>query len=249
MREIIIALNFLTILPIGRNISITTSDLGRAVAWFPLVGVCLGGSAAALSWGLHHIGLSLAADVLVVLMLAVGTGGLHWDGLMDTADGIFSHRDREQKLAIMKDSRVGAMGVQAATILMLLKVAVLFDTATPMKFLLLVLAPAVARLGMGIAVIKYPYARVGGGLGSAFAQQAGFKQILIGLITLLAITLLIIYFTNIWAMAMVVLLGLMLSLFTARFIAAKLQGLTGDTYGAICEITEIGVLLLGAVLW
>lgn len=249
MREVLIALNFLTIVPVGRNTAVSQGDLGRAVAWFPLVGVFLGGTAAVLSWVLHVAGLTLAADVLVVLMLAIATGGLHWDGLMDTADGVFSHRDREQKLAIMRDSRVGAMGVQAAAMLILLKVAVLFDISAPMKMPLLLLAPTVARFGMGIAVIKYPYARAEGGLGNAFAQKAGVKQLLIGLLTLLAATIPVVILFETWLPAVVMLLSLALALLTARFIAGKLQGLTGDTYGAICEITEIGALLLGAVLW
>ncbi|WP_148091983.1 adenosylcobinamide-GDP ribazoletransferase, partial [Paenibacillus sp. 598K] len=110
---------------------------------------------------------TLPAAVLVLIAWAALTGGLHLDGWMDTADGVLSHRSRERMLEIMRDSRVGAMGVIAGTLLLMFKLSLLASLLAlrPMSEALMWLAiiPLWSRWWMSVAVIGWPRARADGG--------------------------------------------------------------------------------------
>ncbi|MEG0831477.1 MAG: adenosylcobinamide-GDP ribazoletransferase, partial [Acidaminococcaceae bacterium] len=125
MRNFVTCLEFLTRIRFSQREQWTKEDFSRSVPYFPLVGLVIGLFLAAVNYGL----IALQAPVLIratLLLLAeiIITGGLMYDGFMDTADGVFSARDRERMLAIMKDSCVGANAVLGVLILVLLKLAV-----------------------------------------------------------------------------------------------------------------------------
>lgn len=245
MRGLILAISFLTVLPVGRDMRASDQDIGNSLAWYPLVGFFLGSVSAGVCYLLYSNGLTLAADVLAVALLVFLTGALHVDGLMDTADGLFCHRDKEQRLSIMKDSRVGAMGVTAAVCVLLFKIAFLFEIPMPEKLFFLMLAPAVGRLAMVFCMIYYPYARKKGGLGEIFNKNAKKIHLLISIILVMVGSVFLLGIYGLIFLAV----GLMFSAALAWYISGKLGGLTGDTYGAIGETTETVVLVMGAVLW
>ncbi|MCK7503803.1 MAG: adenosylcobinamide-GDP ribazoletransferase [Desulfobacterales bacterium] len=149
------ALRFLTVLPAGRA---TGFDAVAMVPWFPVVGLVIGLLLAAADllagrwWGPNTVA------VVDVLVLAVLSGALHLDGLADTADGLFSHRPREAKLAIMKDSRIGSMGVIALVAVLALKWCGLAEIEGN-RDLLLLIVPAYARGGVLFAMRLLPYGR------------------------------------------------------------------------------------------
>ncbi|MTI82037.1 MAG: adenosylcobinamide-GDP ribazoletransferase [Firmicutes bacterium] len=243
MRSLLLAAGFLTILPVGRNINATESEIGRSLGWFPAVGLALGGASAGAYYLFNTIGLNLLGDVLAVLALVVLTGGLHWDGLMDTADGLLSCRSRERMLEIMKDSNVGAMGVLAALCLLLLKVALVIELAMPDKLYILVLAPVISRLCMVHTIIKFPYARKKG-FGGMFAHHAGKSQLALAALTGIGLTVVI------WPVGLIFVgIALLFSALLSWHISRKLGGLTGDVYGAITELTEVAVLFMGVLPW
>lgn len=99
--------------------------MAGSLYYFGLAGAVLGGILALVGLGTDALALGGAGNVLVISLLIILTGGLHLDGLADTADGIFSGRPREQKLEIMRDSRIGVMGVLALWMALTLKVALL----------------------------------------------------------------------------------------------------------------------------
>ncbi|MBO8138067.1 MAG: adenosylcobinamide-GDP ribazoletransferase [Desulfotomaculum sp.] len=244
MRSFILAAGFLTVLPMGKNITASESDIGRSLGWFPLVGMLIGAISVGVCWLLHTMGLNLAADVLAVLTPVFLTGGLHWDGLMDTADGILSYRDREKMLAIMKDSTVGAMGVLAAICILLLKIALVVEIPLPEKLYCLGILPVISRMCMVFSIVKFPYAREKG-IGGIFAYHAGNKQLALAA----AVTAAAIGLIWPWPGFLLVLWGLLFSVIFSSWVCRRLGGLTGDVYGAVTEITEAAVLMVVALAW
>jgi adenosylcobinamide-GDP ribazoletransferase len=111
----------------------------------------------------------LVAGVLDVVLLAAITGALHLDGLADAADGLYGHREREKALAIMKDSRVGAMGLVVVACVLLVKAAGL-GSVDQGRFLALMIVPAYARSAMIFGMRFLPYARGKEGTGSPFFE-------------------------------------------------------------------------------
>ncbi len=237
-----LAVSFLTIVPVYKKMA-DNQELARSVSYYPLIGLLLGSTAAGVCYLLRTLGLTLAADVISLVTMIILTGGLHLDGLMDTADGLLSGRDRGKKLEIMKDSRVGAMGVIAFVAIMLLKTAFLFELDLGLKLTALILVPAAGRWAMVFSITRYPYARAAGGLGAGL-KEAGFPQLVMASATLVA--------AGVWLAGWqgLVILGAVVP-FTMVFtgvIVKSLGGMTGDTYGATGEMVEtwtLFIILLG----
>jgi adenosylcobinamide-GDP ribazoletransferase len=120
LKEILIVFTFLTRIPLKINFTYGAEDMGKTSRYFPLVGLVIGLIVATVLYALNIIDHQLAA-ILALLTGVFLTGGLHLDGFIDTADGIFSARTRERILEIMKDSHVGAHGVTAVFVFLLLK--------------------------------------------------------------------------------------------------------------------------------
>ncbi|MCC6177747.1 MAG: adenosylcobinamide-GDP ribazoletransferase [Chloroflexi bacterium] len=232
------ALQFLTVVPPLLRRAPRASEFGAADACFPLVGLMLGA-------GLYGLDLALAGhvtpflrDVLLVLALATVTGALHLDGVVDTFDGAFAGRGIEQRLQIMRDPRAGAFGVVAVVGLLLLKVAALGGLNGPERALALCVGPCLGRWSILTATWGFPYARREG-LGRAFKDAIRPIHVAVGTAIALAATV------ALAGPAGVLLVGGAAAavLLVARLLVRRLGGLTGDTYGAICEIVETLVWL------
>lgn len=232
------ALQFLTVLPLPRRLAPQPEDMGRSLVYFPLVGLLLG----LILWGLDFL-LRLAlplslVSAFIIAAMAVLTGGLHLDGFMDTCDGLGGHSP-EQRLAIMKDSRVGAFGVVGVVALLLVKYGALVGLAPALRPLALVLMPVLGRWAMVFGVTRYNYARAEG-LGRAFVQRANWP--VFGVATFLALA--IAGILGRWA-ALAAALGAGLAVWgAAAFLKRQFGGLTGDSYGALCELAEAMTLTL-----
>ncbi|MEW9671992.1 adenosylcobinamide-GDP ribazoletransferase [Ammoniphilus sp. 3BR4] len=237
------AVAFLTRLPVPR-LSDSKEDWVRSVPYYPLVGLLIG----ALLW-LAAISFSflLTPPVAAVLTLAVWifvTGGLHLDGWMDLADGLGSHRPREDMLRIMKDSRVGAMGVIAAILLILLKAVLLYEIIQKGLSFHLVLVPVLARLMLVFAIWHWPYVSVQG-IGTGMREGLTRWKIGIGFIFVASLALLLEGVPGLLSLVVVLLMGWMFTVGVCK----KLGGLTGDAYGALVEWTEAVGLLLLFLFW
>ena len=196
---------------------------GAVRVFFPLVGLVLGICYALFAWLLlYAVGMrALTAALLLVLPLLL-TGGLHADGFMDTADGVFSGRDRERKLEIMKDSRVGAFGVVSFVMLMFVQYALISDMHPLLLIPALFVMPVIGRFAMVLSVACFPYAREDG-MGKTFADMADRKTIVIAaLITMI----LVLPWGGLAALALV--LGSVFALLFCRLITHVLGGVTGD---------------------
>ena len=234
------AVEFLTIIPCGGRYAF---DAGTAIPFYPLVGLLLG----TVLVGIHALSALLwpvpVVALLDVIGLAVLTGALHLDGLADTADGLYGHRTPEQSLAIMKDSRVGAMGAISVIFCLAAKwagIACLDDH----RAVWLLLAPAYARGAILFGIRFLPYGRPEGGTAHTHFQNPLTKRDFWGIGLLVAISL----FSG---QALLVLnLGFAVVVFTIlRWYQKKIQCVTGDMLGALVEVTEAALFLIGAVQW
>ena len=234
------SLGFLTIFPVPRT-EASGGSLKASLAYFPAVGLFLGLIMWALDLAFDDVlGTSLTGAVLVVAMVIL-TRGLHIEGLMDTCDGLFGGQSSERRLEIMKDSHAGAFAVIGGVSLILLKWAALVALLAPGRTWSLILFPALSRWAVVVAVAAFPYARVHG-LGTAFHQGSRlFSVVGAGLVAASAAVLL-------GGPGGAALFGLatLLALLLGKGISSMLGGLTGDTYGAINEVTE-AVVLIAAV--
>ena len=172
MTPFFIALQFLTRLKIVNQTEWSMEDFGKSVATFPFVGLIIGIFLTLIYFIFSQFLSPMPLMLIIVISEFLFTGGLHADGLMDTSDGLFSGREREKKLEIMKDSRVGSFGVVAFVFITLLKWQLL--TAIPIpEFIpiILVMMPLMSRYTLILSIRSYPYARKSG-MGQAFAVYA-----------------------------------------------------------------------------
>lgn len=172
MTPFFIALQFLTRLKIVNQTEWSVEDFGKSVVAFPYVGLIIG-LILALLYGILSPFIPLVPLMLILVIAEfLITGGLHADGLMDTSDGLFSGRERDRKLEIMKDSRIGSFGVVAFVFVTLLKWQLLTSIPTaefiPMA---LIMMPLMSRWSLVLSIRSYPYAREQG-MGAAFANLA-----------------------------------------------------------------------------
>jgi adenosylcobinamide-GDP ribazoletransferase len=230
------AVQFLTVMPPLVRRPFTPQELGGAVGWFPAAGLLLGGLLAGLDWCLAWAFPPGVTAALVLAAWVLCTGALHLDGFLDSCDGLFGGHTPEARLRIMRDERAGAFAVIGGILLLLLKFAAL--AGNPNRLVALIVAPVIGRWGMAVAVVGFPYGRAEG-LGRAMKDHAGWVQVALASVSALAVALPV----GVRALLALPLAGA-LTWVAGRFVLRRLQGLTGDIYGALCELMEAVVLLL-----
>ncbi|RKD24942.1 cobalamin 5'-phosphate synthase [Ammoniphilus oxalaticus] len=234
------ALAFLTRLPVPHR-SLSERDWQRSPAYYPLVGVVIGLLLWAAGAGFLLLFSDWLAAVLVLVFWVFLTGGLHLDGWMDVADGLGSHRSPEQMREIMKDSRVGAMGVLAAVLLFLVKWVSIRELIGAHAPVWLLFSPWIARLVLLAALRFWPYTSVGG-LGEGLVKGNHLGKAFVAHLLFVGV------FVSLWAKSGGLLVALGLAVVAGigwvSWICRKLEGMTGDSYGATVEWTETAVLLL-----
>ena len=231
------ALQFLTVLPPIIRRPFTAQEMGRALGFFPLAGAILGGSLAALDWGLTRVLPQEVAAAAILGVWVYATGALHLDGFLDTCDGLFGGYTPEDRLRIMRDERIGAFAMAGGGVLLILKYAALAHS--PDRFASLLLAATLARWTMPGVIVLAPYARPQG-VGRALKDHAKREQLAVAT----AITLVVVWFAKGWLGLAAALLATAAAWAVVRFTLKRLPGLTGDVYGAICELTEALILVL-----
>jgi adenosylcobinamide-GDP ribazoletransferase len=238
MRLYVIALQFLTIVPLPFSVRCEEEDLGRSMALFPLAGLTLGGLLAGCDY-LFAMTLSRpVSDLLLIIILTAVTGALHLDGLADVCDGLAARGGRERFLAVMKDSRVGAVGVVGLVLALLLKYQALLAVAPGWKREALLLFPMVARFSQVQVTVGSKRARQDG-LGSLFIGGAGTMQLVVAGLATLAVGWLLLGVPGMGCVAVCALFT-----WSAKvWFHGKLGGITGDVIGCVSELNEIICLL------
>jgi len=234
------AFQFLTVAPPVVRRLFTAREMGAAVGYYPLAGLALGAVLAGLHWAL---GQALPAGVVAALALGAWvllTGALHLDGFLDTCDGLLGGFTPEARLRILRDERVGAYAVAGGMLLLLLKYSAIAASVDATRALLL--APLLGRWAISLAVVAFPYARPQG-LGRDIKDQATWRRAALATAIALPACALI----GGWLGALAAVAVAVLLLGVARFTLARIPGLTGDIYGAVCELSEAVVLVLFTV--
>jgi len=167
-RRCVAAFRFLTIMPLPGSFGATDEDLAGSPLFFPVVGLVLGLIAGACAWVLWRLVPPPVAAVLLTFILFSFSGALHLDGLADSADGLFSARSRERILVIMRDSRIGAMGVIALVMFLALKISALSVLSRDEAVRAALLIPVSGRCAIVVMMALLPYVRPEGGLGTRF---------------------------------------------------------------------------------
>lgn len=237
MIPLLIALQFLTRLPVRLPGMPSPEQMGRSLLWYPAVGLLIG----LLLWGAQVL-LGNAPAVLqaaILLALWVGlSGGLHLDGLADSADAwVGGFGDRERTLTIMKDPRSGPIAVVVLVLVLLLKFAAVLTLLQAGQAWLLVLVPWLARCLPALLLLTTAYVRAGG-LGQALVDHLPRAQ-LPWLLAAHALAMLLFG----WMGALALLTALALFVWLRGVMIARLGGTTGDTAGALLELAESVVLV------
>lgn len=234
------ALAFLTIIPVPAQAPL---DDGKKVLYFPLVGLLIGCLLVAVDYLGSLVFYQEIRVVVDILFLAVISGGLHLDGLADSADGLLSNRPRERALEIMRDPHMGVMGGLAIIFCLSLKSAGLMGLGGKMFWLWLLAAPAFARTALVVGLVFMDYVRKNEGLGKDFFQRNNY-----GLLKLSFLPFPLPFLLG-WEVGIkVIVLTVGISIALLWFFKFKLGGMTGDTLGALSEGVETTVLLTGGLV-
>jgi adenosylcobinamide-GDP ribazoletransferase len=257
-----LAIQFLTVLPVRRSRASKTAkldeppDMAQALPWFPLVGAMLGLALVVLDWALAFVFPTGIRAVALLAFIALVTGMLHFDGFVDCCDALLGNRPVARRLEILRDSRIGAYGAIGGALLLLAYFAALVALDGPPRVVALLAAPTLGRWSIVYAVTRYPYAR-GVGAGTPFRSRGA------GHLVVASISMLLLLAGNTFAASsrwqtiavMAVLTGMLLMVAQVTLLvwlawaARRLGGkLTGDTYGAVCVLVELVVLLLAPPL-
>lgn len=237
----LIALQFLTRLPIRLGEVPTPQQFGRATLFYPFVGLLMGAAVAGLGLWLSDTQPLLHAALLLALWVAF-SGALHLDGLADTADAwVGGLGDRERTLAIMKDPRSGPVAVVVLVVILLLKFSAVVALLGKEHFWPLLLAPWVARVALPLLFLTTPYARPGG-LGQALADHLP-RRVLPWMLALNAGLMLLTGLAGVVALVV----ALAVFIWWRSRLMARLDGTTGDTAGALVELVECAVLVALAI--
>jgi len=268
MKSFLLMIGFFTRLPVPK-IEFTEEHYRRAVKLMPLVGLVIG----AILVLVQLLAVALNVPVLIrgAILLCVYillTGGLHFDGLADTCDGVFSGRTREQSLEIMKDSRIGVFG----TLGIFMAGLFYFVTFNGAPIAGLLVFPLVGRACCLISSSLAPYARADG-MGKATGAEGGPVSVAAAAISIIGssfLTIPLLLFVILLGSGFATLVGAYtVGIFTASVICSllaagtavivtacvtanfkrRLGGVTGDTFGAVIEVTSIVYLLVFTVLF
>lgn len=238
MRLYLIAFQFLTIIPLPLTVRCEERDLGRSMAFFPLVGLTLGG----LLVGMNHLLAMIfprgVTDILLIALLAGITGALHLDGVADVFDGLAARGGRQRFLDVMKDPRCGPVGAAGLLLFLLIKYQALAAVPVVGKDAALILFPLMGRFSQVLCTVGATKARTDG-LGSTFISGAGWPQLLIAAVTTLAVALYLVGLAGIGLFGITCLVAWWLRWWSHQ----RLGGITGDIIGFVSEMDEMVCLL------
>jgi len=245
MFDIFCALSLLTILPVPSHWLGLRRPAARAMAAYPLVGLCLGVALTLVSNLLQAVLPPLVAAVLIVVTWAVLTGGLHLDGWADCCDALPATVSRERRLEILKDPRLGSFGGIGLVLLLMCKFAAVASLphGSTAQVAVLILAPTLGRWAIVNVAAVFPLARPDG---MAAHFRAGLSRRELTWVTLTAA---LVCGVVGWGGLLAFVASALTAALMGRWATSRLGGLTGDVYGATCELVEAAVLVLACLLF
>ncbi len=232
----ITAMRTLTILPMPGKDAARMAD---ALYYFPLVGALVGGLVTLAVWLLGGVlTWPVGAGVAGVLLSAWFTRGLHLDGLSDTVDGFYGAFSSERRLEIMKDHHVGAFGVVAVVIVLLMKSVAFTQLAIGGQWVWIPVPFILARLVQVLLAMTLPYARHEGGKAEAFVRQADKTHFIVAGILALVLCGLLVQLSALVLFVVTLIIGYL----SAQWMKRAFGGVTGDLLGFANELVECALL-------
>lgn len=239
LARIRLAASFLTILPVADERAYAPADVAASFEWFPLIGFAIGGAIAAECYLLGFICTRALRAAIVVMTLAVVTGGVHLDGLADTCDALGAGRNRTRALEILRDSRIGTFGACGLFFILALKILAIAGSGGRPPYAAIWMAPALARWAMVALAHRLDYLRTEGA-GTVLLAHDNSRSFILASIIVVIGGLPILGGRSLCGYVAAALLTLGLGAFYRKW----LGGLTGDLIGAAGEIIETAVLIV-----
>lgn len=240
IRSLRAAVSFLTVLPVANADGSAGERLGRA--FFPAIGALVGLAAGVVFVLIASVTTPLLGAAAAVGVLAALTGAIHLDGLADSADGLLTHGDGERRLAVMRDPGLGAYGVTAIAVVLVMEVAAVASIPPARALATLVIAGAISRLATLPVIIFVPYVRSSGKGLAAWDPRRRVVDLAVGIATAAAVSLLD------WRRAMIAVpVVALIAAIVAIVSRRRLGGATGDVCGAVAELSQLAVLFVFAV--
>ena len=234
------ALRYLTIVPIPGGAP-SREGPGASAAWFPVVGLAIGALLVLVDRATTALFAPLLAALLVVTAWKLVTGGLHLDGIADCLDGLVG-RDPAHRLAIMRDSHIGAFGAVGLILFLLLEVAAVSGIDARARWRALLVAPVVGRAMPPL--LARMFAAAPSGHGARFRAELGPAGPAVA--TAIAVVVALGVLGASGALALVA--GIALATALGAFMMRRLGAVTGDVHGAAVELAELAVLLVVAAV-
>ena len=239
MKSILLMITFFTRIPIRYNYEYNEEDFIRGIKFLPFIGLIIGVAMYVPAFFQNVIHKPIIALLTWITYIGI-TGGLHIDGLADTFDGLFSNRDKEKILEIMKDSRIGTFGVLGVLLLIIWNLV--FTSYIDISFIILV--PVVGRSAAILSASISQYAREGQGMGKVFVENC---RAIDAFFAVIFSYLLAILFLKLQALIILTITYLVVFI-TTENIKQKIGGMTGDTIGFIIEFSQ-GIFILTLYLF
>lgn len=248
MQGFLFAISFLTRIPVPFNIDYNNKLPSRSFSYFTMVGFIIGLILVMADRLFSYLLPVSIVNILLLILLVYLTGALHLDGFMDSVDGLFSCREKERVLEIMHDSLTGAFGVISVILLLLLKYVLLVELKGTIRLPLLILMPVISRWMLVYSAYRYPLA-TSSKLGKGFNYDLGIKQIFFSSLILIiaCICTMFLWKINFLNLLMPFSVNWLVVILISHYVIKQIDGLTGDIYGTINEISEIIVLLIGVI--
>ena len=234
------AFRYLTIVPIP-GVAPSLEGPGRAAAWFPVVGLAIGALLVVVDHVTALYFAPLLAALLTVTVWKLVTGGLHLDGVADCLDGLVG-KDPVQRLAIMRDSRIGAFGAVGLILFLLLEVAAVSGIDAGIRWRALLVAPVVGRAMSPLMARMFPAAA--SGHGARFRAEIGVAGPAVAMAIAFVVAIGVLGAVGVLALV----IGVALTTAIGAFMTRRLDGVSGDVHGAVVEFTELFVLLVVAAI-
>jgi adenosylcobinamide-GDP ribazoletransferase len=243
IKKILIAISFFTRIPIKLK-NVNEEEFYSSLIYIPFSGLVIGLFIYLIGIGLSYLNMTLIQAFILLLAYIWITGGIHLDGFSDTVDGIFSARDRNKILEIMKDSNIGAFGA-IGLILLLTGYVVAFYYVFDTSILFLLILPIIGKTSALLSGSVSTYAEGGGGLAKKFVEKSSF----IGSIIYMLVTLLASFFLmGIYSVIVLVAVYIVVVMIT-QYIKKIIGGVTGDTIGFVIEISQVLYLFLMVIVF
>lgn len=240
MIPIIAAFQFLTIFPTLIKRMFTSQEMGRAVGWFPLVGITLGAFLYGVNYTAQLIFPTSVSVALTLFAWVILTRAFHLDGFMDTCDGLFGGWTSERRLEIMKDSRMGAFGVAGGILVLITEYSALSSSTN--LFAAIMLAATLGRWASPLVIYAFPYAREDG-LGIEMKRNVSIREIILATLIAGSTAWLVSGWIGLLLMFGAAVVGLLVAFYAMRL----LSSLTGDIYGTVTTLVEMLTLVFFTV--